>query len=40
MDRDTARLQDTNDHAMANLQKDGTYSVVPRMPVAWSHPRG
>ena len=29
LDRDTARLQDTNDHVMANLQKDGTYSVVP-----------
>ncbi|PUB24032.1 assimilatory nitrite reductase (NAD(P)H) large subunit precursor [Promicromonospora sp. AC04] len=25
-------LQDTNDHMLANLQKDGTYSVVPRMP--------
>ena len=25
-------LQDTNDHVMANLQKDGTYSVVPRIP--------
>jgi nitrite reductase (NADH) large subunit len=27
-----AGLQDTNDHFLANLQKDGTYSVVPRMP--------
>jgi nitrite reductase (NADH) large subunit len=27
-----AGLQDTNDYYMANLQKDGTYSVVPRMP--------
>ncbi len=27
-----AALQDTNDYFMANLQKDGTYSVVPRMP--------
>jgi len=26
-----AGLQDTNDYYMANLQKDGTYSVVPRM---------
>ena len=26
-----APLQDTNDHFLANLQKDGTYSVVPRM---------
>lgn len=25
-------LQDTNDRALANLQKDGTYSVVPRIP--------
>ena len=25
-------LQDTNDRAMANMQKDGTYSVVPRVP--------
>ncbi|WP_050761877.1 nitrite reductase large subunit NirB [Beutenbergia cavernae] len=27
-----ATLQDTNDHVLANLQKDGTYSVVPRIP--------
>jgi nitrite reductase (NADH) large subunit len=27
-----AALQDTNDHFLANLQKDGTYSVVPRLP--------
>jgi nitrite reductase (NADH) large subunit len=27
-----AALQDTNDHFLANLQKDGTYSVVPRIP--------
>ncbi|GAA1913238.1 nitrite reductase large subunit NirB [Nocardioides marmoribigeumensis] len=32
LDADQARLQDTNDHVMANLQKDGTYSVVPRIP--------
>ncbi|MGN6426673.1 MAG: nitrite reductase large subunit NirB [Leifsonia sp.] len=25
-------LQDTNDRALANMQKDGTYSVVPRIP--------
>lgn len=25
-------LQDTNDHMLANMQKDGTYSVVPRVP--------
>ena len=27
-----AQLQDTNDYFMANMQKDGTYSVVPRVP--------
>jgi nitrite reductase (NADH) large subunit len=27
-----APLQDTNDRFLANLQKDGTYSVVPRIP--------
>ncbi|BDB61512.1 MAG: nitrite reductase large subunit NirB [Rhodococcus sp. (in: high G+C Gram-positive bacteria)] len=27
-----AGLQDTNDHFLANIQKNGTYSVVPRMP--------
>ena len=25
-------LQDTNDHFLANLQRNGTYSVVPRIP--------
>ncbi len=25
-------LQDTNDHMLANMQKNGTYSVVPRIP--------
>ncbi|MEM7363551.1 MAG: nitrite reductase large subunit NirB [Pseudomonadota bacterium] len=25
-------LQDTNDHMLANMQKNGTYSVVPRVP--------
>lgn len=25
-------LQDTNDRYFANIQKDGTYSIVPRMP--------
>jgi len=31
---DTAQLplQDTNDNFLANMQKDGTYSVVPRIP--------
>jgi nitrite reductase (NADH) large subunit len=27
-----APLQDTNDHFLANLQRDGTYSVIPRVP--------
>ena len=27
-----AHLQDTNDRYLANMQKDGTYSVVPRCP--------
>ncbi|HEY8719661.1 nitrite reductase large subunit NirB [Pengzhenrongella sp.] len=30
--REHAALQDTNDHVLANMQKDGTYSVVPRVP--------
>jgi nitrite reductase (NADH) large subunit len=29
--KDKAPLQDTNDYYLANLQKDGTYSVVPRI---------
>ncbi|HTE15145.1 MAG TPA: nitrite reductase large subunit NirB [Burkholderiales bacterium] len=27
-----APLQDTNDYYLANMQKDGTYSIVPRVP--------
>jgi nitrite reductase (NADH) large subunit len=27
-----ASIQDTNDYYLANLQRDGTYSVVPRIP--------
>ncbi|WAL64835.1 nitrite reductase large subunit NirB [Amycolatopsis cynarae] len=27
-----AALQDTNDHFLANMQRNGTYSVVPRVP--------
>jgi nitrite reductase (NADH) large subunit len=27
-----APLQDTNDHFLANLQKNGTYSIIPRVP--------
>lgn len=32
LDGENATLQDTNDHVMANMQKDGSYSVVPRIP--------
>jgi nitrite reductase (NADH) large subunit len=32
LDGEQAGLQDTNDHFLANLQKNGTYSVVPRVP--------
>ena len=32
LDPKHAPLQDTNDHFLANLQKDGTYSIVPRVP--------
>ena len=30
--KDKQVLQDTNDYFLANIQKDGTYSVVPRVP--------
>ncbi|MDH6147718.1 MULTISPECIES: nitrite reductase large subunit NirB [Paraburkholderia] len=30
--KEHASLQDTNDYYLANIQRDGTYSVVPRMP--------
>ena len=30
--KDKAGLQDSNDHFLANIQKDGSYSVVPRIP--------
>jgi nitrite reductase (NADH) large subunit len=32
LDGEQAALQDTNDHFLANMQRDGTYSVVPRVP--------
>lgn len=35
-----AGLQDTNDYFMANMQKDGTYSVVPRVPGGEITPEG
>ncbi|CAI0760698.1 nitrite reductase large subunit NirB [Serratia ficaria] len=33
-------LQDTNDRFFANIQKDGTYSVVPRVPAGEITPEG
>ncbi|MEY2848875.1 MAG: hypothetical protein RI885_1540 [Actinomycetota bacterium] len=32
LDGGRGALQDTNDRALANMQRDGTYSVVPRIP--------
>ena len=32
LDGEQATLQDTNDHFLANMQRNGTYSVVPRLP--------
>ena len=40
LEGENATLQDTNDHVMANMQKDGTYSVVPRMPGGEVTPTG
>ena len=40
LEGENAALQDTNDHVMANMQKDGTYSVVPRMPGGEVTPAG
>jgi nitrite reductase (NADH) large subunit len=40
LDDDQAPLQDTNDHFLANLQRDGTYSVVPRIPGGEVTPEG
>ncbi|HZA18979.1 MAG TPA: (2Fe-2S)-binding protein, partial [Pseudonocardiaceae bacterium] len=31
LDGEQATLQDTNDHFLANLQRNGTYSVIPRI---------
>ncbi|SMG00820.1 nitrite reductase large subunit NirB [Burkholderia singularis] len=35
-----AGLQDSNDYFLANIQRDGTYSVVPRMPGGEVTPQG
>ncbi|MFH8404815.1 nitrite reductase large subunit NirB [Streptomyces sp. NPDC018019] len=32
LDGEQSALQDTNDHFLANLQRNGSYSVVPRVP--------
>jgi len=32
LEGEQATLQDTNDHFLANMQRNGTYSVVPRIP--------
>lgn len=32
LDGEAASLQDTNDHFLANIQRNGSYSVVPRVP--------
>ncbi|MET8504035.1 nitrite reductase large subunit NirB [Streptomyces sp. NPDC004787] len=32
LDGEQAALQDTNDHFLANMQRNGSYSVVPRIP--------
>ncbi|MFD8641704.1 nitrite reductase large subunit NirB [Streptomyces zaomyceticus] len=32
LDGEQASLQDTNDHFLANMQRNGSYSVVPRIP--------
>jgi nitrite reductase (NADH) large subunit len=39
-DGEQATLQDTNDHFLANLQRNGTYSVVPRIPGGEVAPEG
>ncbi|AIO70966.1 nitrite reductase large subunit NirB [Burkholderia oklahomensis] len=38
--KEHAGLQDSNDYFLANIQRDGTYSVVPRMPGGEVTPEG
>ncbi|MGV3741180.1 MAG: nitrite reductase large subunit NirB [Burkholderiaceae bacterium] len=38
--KERASLQDSNDYFLGNIQKDGTYSVVPRMPGGEVTPEG
>jgi nitrite reductase (NADH) large subunit len=40
MDPSLVPLQDTNDTFMANMQKNGTYSIVPRIPAGEITPDG
>lgn len=40
LDGEQAALQDSNDHFLANLQKNGSYSVVPRVPGGEITPEG
>ncbi|MDH6577532.1 nitrite reductase large subunit NirB [Kitasatospora sp. MAP5-34] len=40
LDGEQAALQDTNDHFLANLQRNGSYSVVPRIPGGEITPEG
>lgn len=40
LEKEHAPLQDTNDYYLANMQKDGTYSVVPRIPGGEITPEG
>ncbi|WKV15730.1 nitrite reductase large subunit NirB [Janibacter limosus] len=40
LDGECATIRDTNDFVMANLQKDGSYSVVPRIPGGEVTPEG
>ncbi|MFJ3791122.1 nitrite reductase large subunit NirB [Kitasatospora sp. NPDC090091] len=40
LDGEQAALQDSNDHFLANLQRNGSYSVVPRVPGGEITPEG
>ncbi|QMU69709.1 nitrite reductase large subunit NirB [Streptacidiphilus sp. P02-A3a] len=40
LDGEQAALQDTNDHHLGNLQRNGSYSVVPRIPGGEVTPEG
>ncbi|MBV9352366.1 MAG: nitrite reductase large subunit [Mycobacterium sp.] len=39
LDGEQASLQDSNDHFLANIQKNGSYSVIPRVPGGSIEPR-